>query len=888
MKSNLTGQAMGGFVWKFLEKFASQGMQLIIQIILARLLLPEEYGLVGLLTIFITISDTFILQGLTTALIQKKNPDEKDFSSVFFSNIAISLLLYAILFISAPLVAEFYKEEQLTGMMRVLSLNVIIGAFPAVHNAILSRALDFKKSFFRNIANVLTQGIVGIFLAYQGFGAWAMVYSKTAGVFVGAVVLCFTVKWHPRKIYSIKRVKSLFSFSSKVLGTNLLNTIFNNIHSLIIGRFYTTESLGYYQRGQQIPQAVMSSFDGSMTEVLYPVFSKVQSDFARLKKALRKSIKTSMYITLPILMGLLVTAKPLTLFLLTEKWLPSVPFMQLACIICMFWPLSHRTHALNAIGKSNVTLKISLISKGITLALIFACLPFGIYAIMLGSIGASIISFFITSFFINKYLQYSLKEICLDLLPIILLAGGMGTIVYCVNFLKLNSLLTLAIQIPLGITIYVAGSIIFKFESFYYLLNIIKGLLKTKKEKEETEMKKILILGGSKYILPVIDAIHKLGYYAITCDYLPNNIAHKYSDEYHNISILEKDQILKLAIELKIDGIMSFACDPGVETAAYVAQKLELPSVGSYEAVSILQNKIKFREFLTQNGFNVPRAMGYFDAKEAETDAEKFCFPIIIKPADSAGSKGVTRVDTVKDIQRAAEYAKSFSKTKMFIMEEFIEKDGYSSDTDSFSVNGKLIFCSFNNQYFDNEAENPYTPAAYSWPSTMPADIQELLRSEIQRLIALLNLDTSIYNIETRLGKNGKPYIMEVSPRGGGNRLAEILRYATNTDLITNSVRAAVGEEIIGIEQDPIYFEKWAEIILHSKIDGIFERLEIDSEFEKKFVVEKDIWIQKGDFVHSFTDASHAIGTLILKFNSQERLEYYVSNIDNFYKIVLH
>ena len=483
MKSNLTGQAMGGFVWKFLEKFASQGMQLIIQIILARLLLPEEYGLVGLLTIFITISDTFILQGLTTALIQKKNPDEKDFSSVFFSNIAISLLLYAILFISAPLVAEFYKEEQLTGMMRVLSLNVIIGAFPAVHNAILSRALDFKKSFFRNIANVLTQGIVGIFLAYQGFGAWAMVYSKTAGVFVGAVVLCFTVKWHPRKIYSIKRVKSLFSFSSKVLGTNLLNTIFNNIHSLIIGRFYTTESLGYYQRGQQIPQAVMSSFDGSMTEVLYPVFSKVQSDFARLKKALRKSIKTSMYITLPILMGLLVTAKPLTLFLLTEKWLPSVPFMQLACIICMFWPLSHRTHALNAIGKSNVTLKISLISKGITLALIFACLPFGIYAIMLGSIGASIISFFITSFFISKYLQYSLKEICLDLLPIILLAGGMGTIVYCVNFLKLNSLLTLAIQIPLGITIYVVGSIIFKFESFHYILNMLKNLFHRSKGK---------------------------------------------------------------------------------------------------------------------------------------------------------------------------------------------------------------------------------------------------------------------------------------------------------------------------------------------------------------------------------------------------------------------
>lgn len=473
--SSLAKKTINGMAWKFGEKIGGQIMQFAIQIVLARLLLPEEYGLVGLLTIFMTLSDVVIQQGLTTALIQKKNADDTDFSSVFYANIVFSLILYGILFVTAPLIAIFYKEPQLTGLMRILSLSVVVGAVPAVHNAILSRDLDFKKSFFRNLSNVVTQGIVGISLACMGKGAWALVISKIAGTLVGAVVLLATVRWKPKWICSIRRIRTLFSYSSKVLITNLLNTLFNNIHSLIIGRYYTTGDLGHYQRGQQIPQTVMAALDGSMTEVLYPAFSKLQQDLQLLKRSLRKSIGLSMYIVLPVLTGLMVVAEPLTLVLLTEKWLPSVPYMQLACVVCMFWPLAHRTHALNAIGKSGVTMKLSVISKAITLVSILACLPFGIYAIMLGTICASVANLGIMSYYTNKYIGYSLRELAADVLPSLILSAVMGAAVYSISLIGLHPMLTLLIQIPAGMVIYAAGSKLLHLESFAYLLSTIKG-----------------------------------------------------------------------------------------------------------------------------------------------------------------------------------------------------------------------------------------------------------------------------------------------------------------------------------------------------------------------------------------------------------------------------
>ncbi len=383
--------------------------------------------------------------------------------------------------------------------------------------------------------------------------------------------------------------------------------------------------------------------------------------------------------------------------------------------------------------------------------------------------------------------------------------------------------------------------------------------------------KKLLLLGGLRYLLPVIDAAHKQGYYVITCDYLPDNIAHKYSDEYHNVSIIDKEAVLKLARELQIDGIMSFAVDPGVVTAAYVQEQMGLPAFGPYESVCILQNKDRFRHFLTEHGFNVPKAKGFSSVEEAMSEKYWFPWPCIVKPTDSAGSKGVTRVDSLEELESALQYAFNHSLSKRVIVEEFIEKQGCSSDTDSFSVDGKLQFVSYSAQRFDENATNPYTPSAYSWPSTFASEQEADLTSEIQRLLTLLQMRTSIYNIETRIGTNGKPYIMEVSPRGGGNRLAEMLRYATGVDLITASVRAAVGDEVGDIEQRP-YNGHWAEIILHADNNGVFDSLSI-SDSMRPYVVEEDVWVNPGDMVHSFEGANDAIGTLVMRFETQKQLE---------------
>ncbi|MBQ2931604.1 MAG: ATP-grasp domain-containing protein [Clostridia bacterium] len=400
-----------------------------------------------------------------------------------------------------------------------------------------------------------------------------------------------------------------------------------------------------------------------------------------------------------------------------------------------------------------------------------------------------------------------------------------------------------------------------------------------------TAKKKLLLLGGSRYILPVIEAAHKLGIYVITCDYLPDNIAHQYSDEYCNVSIIDKDAVLEMAKKLKVDGIMSFACDPGVATAAYVAEEMGLPHSGSYESVSILQNKGKFRQFLANNGFNVPVAKGYTSIEQAIRDIDIFNWPVIVKPTDSAGSKGVTRVDSPDDLAKSIEYALSFSHSKEFIIEDFLEKNGHSSDTDSFSVDGQLKFVSFSAQRFDENCENPYTPSAYSWPATISEENQKELTNEIQRLLTLLDMKTSIYNIEVRECTDGKAYIMECSPRGGGNRLAEMLRYATGVDLITNAVRAAVGDPVIDVEQKP-YNGCWAEIILHSEKSGEFDHLWVSDKI-KPNIVEEDLWIETGAAVGGFSGANEAIGTLVLRFDTHEELEKVLENQKDYVQVIL-
>lgn len=407
---------------------------------------------------------------------------------------------------------------------------------------------------------------------------------------------------------------------------------------------------------------------------------------------------------------------------------------------------------------------------------------------------------------------------------------------------------------------------------------IVKGIV----------MKKLLLLGGSRYLIPVIEKAHELGIYVITCDYLPDNDAHSFSDEYKNISIIDKEAVLEAAETLNIDGIMSFACDPGVVTAAYVAEKMGLPFQCSYESASILQDKGLFRKFLTENGFNCPHAKRYVDLREPFEDIDFFNWPVIVKPVDSAGSKGVNRVDKPEDLEEAINIAVSVSHNGAFIIEDFIIFEGHHSSADPFTVDGKLKFITYSDQLFDVEADNPYTPAYIIWPSSMNNNYQKLLTEETQRLMYLLGMRTGIYNIESCVGIDGKPYIMEVSPRGGGCKIAELQRMAFKTDLIEAEVRKAVGMPLGNIHQTDCD-GCWCEMVVHAKPGqaGILKEIHIAPEIRDKYVKIIDISAKKGDYVKPFTGANMALGDMFLKFDSREELDEIMSKSDDWLWIEL-
>ncbi|WP_407444711.1 ATP-grasp domain-containing protein [Fibrobacter sp.] len=399
-------------------------------------------------------------------------------------------------------------------------------------------------------------------------------------------------------------------------------------------------------------------------------------------------------------------------------------------------------------------------------------------------------------------------------------------------------------------------------------------------------MKRLMLLGGLRYLLPLIEEAHKLGVYVVTADYLPNNIAHKFSDEYCNVSIVDKDAVLEAARSLHIDGIISHAVDPGVVSAAYVAEKLGLPFQCSYRAAQILQDKSLFRKFLSENGFNCPKAKGFNNVADALESADYFSWPVIVKPVDSAGSKGVTKVEKREDLRNAVETALSASISKNFIIEDFLDKVGAQSSADVFTVDGKLVYPAYSDQLFDPKAVNPYTPAIEIWPSSMELRFQEDLTSQLQRLVSLLGMKSGIYNVESRVCSDGKAYIMEVSPRGGGNRIAELQDMATGQSLIRNEIKKAVGlpmDEVFA----PVYDGVWCNYILHSSSEGTLVSVDIDESFRQKYVRDVGLTVAPGAHIVPFTGANTSLGTLFLRAETREELDGVLDNIDKFVSIKL-
>lgn len=398
--------------------------------------------------------------------------------------------------------------------------------------------------------------------------------------------------------------------------------------------------------------------------------------------------------------------------------------------------------------------------------------------------------------------------------------------------------------------------------------------------------KRLLLLGGSRYLLPVIKTAHELGIYVITCDYLPNNIAHKYSDEYCNISIIDKEAVLVMAREKRIDGVMSFACDPGVVTAAYVAEKMELPFQCSYESACILQDKGAFRTFLRDNGFNCPNFRRYMDADEPFKDVDFFHWPVIVKPVDSAGSKGVTRVDGLEELPEAIKNAVAGSHSGAFIIEDFLTFKGFHSSADLFTVGGELKFVTYSDQLFDSEADNRYTPSMIIWPTTMAYEAQEYLTKETQRLMTLLGMKNGIYNVESCVGVDGKPYLMEVSPRGGGCKIAEIQELAMGARLIENEIRSALGMSLLEFDVHSADGH-WCEMVVHAspRQSGILKKIKIDRKVLEKYIRLTDLSVGPGDIVKPFTGANMSMGDIFLRFESREELDDVMTKSREWFKI---
>lgn len=383
-------------------------------------------------------------------------------------------------------------------------------------------------------------------------------------------------------------------------------------------------------------------------------------------------------------------------------------------------------------------------------------------------------------------------------------------------------------------------------------------------------MKKVLMLGGSYFQVPAIRKAVEMGYYVITCDYLPTNPGHKYAHEYHNVSTTDKEAVLELAQKLKVDGVVCYASDPAAPTAAYVCEKMGLPT-SPYASVEILSNKDKFRAFLTENGFAVPKARGYQNISDAIKDADLFKYPVMVKPVDSSGSKGVSKVADPNGLKVAIENALGYSRAKRFIIEEYVDKYGYQIAGDGFSVDGKLAFRCFANEHFDSRGINPYVPIGESWPYIMPKYVHDKVHAEIQRLLSLLGMKTQAFNFDIRIDADTNVYLMEVGPRNGGNLIPQVTKYATGVDMVEYTIKAAMGEDCSDLKMvEPKGY--WSSYIIHSEKAGVLKAIEYSEEFRKNNLVEEMLWYDIGESVSAFTGSNGTLGTLILKYASQEEM----------------
>lgn len=473
-------------IWRFLERCGAQLVTFVVSIVLARILDPEVYGTIALVTVIMTILQVFIDSGFGSALIQKKDADELDFSTVFYFNVVVCLVLYAILFFTAPLIASFYGIVELVDIIRVLGLTLIISGLKNVQQAYVSKHMLFKKFFFSTLGGTIGAAVIGIVMALYGFGVWALVAQHLFNLIIDTMILWFTVKWRPKLLFSFTRLKGLFTFGWKILVSALINTVYNDIRQLIIAKKYSTEDLAFYNKGKQFPNLLVTNINSSIDSVLLPAMSNEQSDKTVVKQMTRRAIKTSSFLIWPFMMGLAVCAEPIVKLLLTEKWLFCVPYLRIFCFIYAFYPIhTANLNAIKAMGRSDLFLRLEIIKKVIGIVVLLSTMWFGVLIMAYSLLFTTVIASIVNAFPNKKLLGYSYFEQIKDMLPAILLSCLMGAIVLPISFIGLNDILTLIIQVPLGVLIYAGGAKLFKFESMGYMINLLKRFFKKGKNNSQ-------------------------------------------------------------------------------------------------------------------------------------------------------------------------------------------------------------------------------------------------------------------------------------------------------------------------------------------------------------------------------------------------------------------
>ena len=472
---------MKSLFWKYLERLGTQFLSFAITIVLARLLLPEQYGVIALIMIFLNVFNVIIEGGLSTALVQKKNADDIDFSTILYFSVGVSFLLYILLYWSAPYIASFYNIPILDKVIRVMGVNLIFYAFNSIQRAYVSKHMLFNKLFYSSFISVVVSGTIGVVLAYRGLGVWALVLQSLSCSIATCLVMWFTIKWRPLWIFSIKRFRVLFNYGWKIFSANFITVIFVEIRKILIGKIYTPSSLAYYEKGEQIPSLAMSNIFSSMQAVLLPTFSEFQDDKLRVKVMMRKFTKISCFVIYPIMIGMIVTAEPLVHLLLGEKWKPVVPFIQIMCIANFFRPITiSNWEAIKALGHSGITLKLEILKKIIDVTILFISIRMGVTAIAWGVVFFNFCCVFINLAPNIRLLDYKIREQIMDALPTFCISMLMGVLVYFVSFMKFSYVGVFVIQVLLGIFIYILLCWVFREESFMYLKNLGKDYISRK------------------------------------------------------------------------------------------------------------------------------------------------------------------------------------------------------------------------------------------------------------------------------------------------------------------------------------------------------------------------------------------------------------------------